>query len=984
MPSPLLKSIVESLEYDSFLPEEWRAGDLTRFSRDKTLYEYQQTAIKNAAKALYCYYGQTPHEWQKNELPARNAARKKYFLSLYQQGVFNGFNIAKYDRKKINPIFNIGERYFELSGENIPYFNLINRMGFWMATGSGKTLVIVKMLEHLRRLQKAGKIPGHDMLILAPTEHALSQIRRAVDEFNKVGDMQFELRDLRRFGRIGEVLKFNNTVPVYYCRANHLSEDKKEQMIDWRDYENGGRWFVFLDEAHKGGRDDSKRKAYYSLLARNGFLFNFSATFVDDDDIYTTAAQYNLSDFVGNGHGKRILLAGSGFGRRCSDFLPGNKNEITATKNYVVLESLMALSAARGCAQTLRAKTKRDDFYHMPLMLTLVNSVNTEEYKNDLLTFFEILKNIAGNTLDKKLFAQAKKSLMQDWRDGRRFFENNDNCAQDEHTCLNNMSVADLRQNIFGSERRGALEYMENKSKQIAFKLKTADAPFGLIKIGDISKWKNDFLRGMESVSVQNGNWFDNLDHAQSFSVLMGSRAFFESWDSTRPNIINFINIGTSRIARIFITQSIGRGVRISPLPGHRRRLKHLLSNLSPQDSKSLNSFTDKVAPLETLAIYATNQNAVNAVLDGMKEHEEKMPFMALGDIFVQNPKPKINNMPLPLLIPEYGDVPGGKPSPFIAAKTAINRLRNYVTAVPDSVLMVAYGMSASTISYMRAVANGDGAEYTDNNNGNYGVDTMRDMFVARAATIAQEANDNDIVHFLHMQASLSKYEIQELKSKIDMTVKIGDKEKRKKELIAQLANGKISEKYFDKEYEKLYSKYEEFIKDNTKLIMKYCAKHYYAPLITADGRADFIRFVIDVPSEREFVEELGKYLATTEPDWDSWMFCKLHEQRDKIYVPYQNNNRTANFYPDFIFWMKRGNDYQIVFVDPKGMEHIGYTHKADGYMRIFENCGKPRVFIHGKLKVSVRLLFYNTGNTQPAAEYKRFCTKTVAAIFNK
>ena len=45
----------------------------------------------------------------------------------------------------------------------------------------------------------------------------------------------------------------------------------------------------------------------------------------------------------------------------------------------------------------------------------------------------------------------------------------------------------------------------------------------------------------------------------------MGSRSFYEGWDSNRPNIINFINIEL-RQKQNFILQSIGRGIRIEPI----------------------------------------------------------------------------------------------------------------------------------------------------------------------------------------------------------------------------------------------------------------------------------------------------------------------------------------------------------------------------------------------------------------------------------
>jgi hypothetical protein len=100
---------------------------------------------------------------------------------------------------------------------------------------------------------------------------------------------------------------------------------------------------------------------------------------------------------------------------------------------------------------------------------------------------------------------------------------------------------------------------------------------------------------------------------------------------------------------------------------------------------------------------------------------------------------------------------------------------------------------------------------------------------------------------------------------------------------------------------------------------------------------------IINVDSEVKFIEQLEDYLA--KPDnvfrqFDWWMFSKLDQTLDKVFIPYYNpkENNIANFKPDFIFWMQKGKRYLILFVDPKGTEHADGYRKIDGYSRIFEN----------------------------------------------
>jgi len=95
---------------------------------------------------------------------------------------------------------------------------------------------------------------------------------------------------------------------IFYYRSDNLSDDHQERIVDFRNYDNGGRWYVLLDEAHKGDREDSKRQHIYSMLSRRGFLFNFSATFTDQRDLATTAFNFNLSEFISAGYGKHIAI----------------------------------------------------------------------------------------------------------------------------------------------------------------------------------------------------------------------------------------------------------------------------------------------------------------------------------------------------------------------------------------------------------------------------------------------------------------------------------------------------------------------------------------------------------------------------------------------------------------------------------------------------------------------------------------------------
>jgi hypothetical protein len=82
----------------------------------------------------------------------------------------------------------------------------------------------------------------------------------------------------------------------------------------------------------------------------------------------------------------------------------------------------------------------------------------------------------------------------------------------------------------------------------------------------------------------------------------------------------------------------------------------------------------------------------------------------------------------------------------------------------------------------------------------------------------------------------------------------------------------------------------------------------------------------------------------------------------DEVYIPYYDPkaNNIRQFKPDFVFWLQKGNDYFIVFVDPKGTEHTDYERKIDGYRRIFEKDGNGKKIIdYEGLKVRVFTFLY-------------------------
>jgi len=151
---------------------------------------------------------------------------------------------------------------------------------------------------------------------------------------------------------------------------------------------------------------------------------------------------------------------------------------------------------------------------------------------------------------------------------------------------------------------------------------------------------------------------------------------------------------------------------------------------------------------------------------------------------------------------------------------------------------------------------------------------------------------------------------------------------------------------------------------------------HYYVPLILSEKeKIDYIKHVIKTKSEVNFIEKLERFLEknikTISVDW--WLFSKIDEYLDEIFIPYYDpeSNKIRKFKPDFIFWFSKGNEYFIVFVDPKGIKHTEFEHKVDWFKRFFEDDGKPKTFTHAGFKIGVFLFLFTEDVNKLSEGYK-------------
>ncbi|MHA1877759.1 MAG: DEAD/DEAH box helicase family protein, partial [Promethearchaeota archaeon] len=169
------------------------------------------------------------------------------------------------------------------------------------------------------------------------------------------------------------------------------------------------------------------------------------------------------------------------------------------------------------------------------------------------------------------------------------------------------------------------------------------------------------------------------------------------------------------------------------------------------------------------------------------------------------------------------------------------------------------------------------------------------------------------------------------------------------------------------------------FTANSATLRIKHLVNHYYLPVILSEKeKVNYINHIITVQSEKRFIEQLERAIQKVNSPlnhFDWWMFCKLDEHVDEVHIPYYNkaHNKIERFKPDFIFWLKKEDNYFIVFVDPKGTKHTDYEYKVDGYRFIFETNNGKKAFTKDQLNIRVYLYLFTEDVNRLSEGYKKY-----------
>lgn len=629
------ESLFASLEFGSF-------------SHSISLQEYQISALKSAIAALNLYT-QSPD-------------------SLYQS-------------------------YLECGLEGITK-EQINTASFWMATGSGKSIVMIKLIALLHDLFGLKSLPTKPIMLLTPNDKILEQFKAHIKEYNAYQSKTITLKDLKDYESVSYGTSLFDEKFVFIGRSDlldtseNVGKDSKAKRLNYKNFLNDEGWIVLLDEAHKGDSKDSVRKGYIRELAEGngesnkGFIFNFSATFSDSFDLQTCAFNYNLERFNTDGYGKNIAVLDSDL----KAFKDKEQNEEQIVK---ILESFILFCVMKKHRENIMqefALNNQPLFYHKPLIIAVADKVNTQDAGIKL--YFEAILQILKEDRDITPLAQnLYENLLQNQN---LYFDKNMHLDEEFLGLIPTMDSKTLRKEIFYAKEASMIEMcrIKGNTKEIVFKSKNAKEPFLLLNIGSIREWEKQYLQnlGVESGEDITSGYFQSINEWDSpIQIMIGSKVFSEGWDSNRVNMISFINIG-SKNAKKYVLQTIGRGVRIEPFKGVRKRLgqcEGLNYNLRER-------FAHKTLGVETLFIMATQAEAIKGILEGLEEFIQSYPLSGFQ-------KSKTFK---PLLVPKYKDSTSLQNKPYILSHCDFEELKGYIESFDEYVLLLSKNIRAKDLGY--------------------------------------------------------------------------------------------------------------------------------------------------------------------------------------------------------------------------------------------------------------------------------------------
>lgn len=493
----------------------------------------------------------------------------------------------------------------------------LNKLAFWSATGSGKTLLM-----HANILQYQHYLERHDrrrelnrIILLTPNEGLSIQ---HLKEFEAAG-IHAEL-----FNKNSGSLFAGRAVEI--IDVHKLRDEMGEKTVAVDAFE--GNNLVLVDEGHRGAAagEDGRWMENRNKLCERGFSFEYSATF-------RQAVKGN--QFLTNLYARNILFDYSyryfyqdGFGK---DYHILNLDEETQDNNQqlYLVACLLAFFQQQKLFQE-REQEFRPFNLEKPLWIFVGSSVTKTLAQRDATDIVEILLFLKGFVSERRNSIERIERVLNQGlvtAAGKNLFAGRFSCLIESGLSAEQI-FDDVLSTLFNAQGGGQLYATNIKGAQgeIALHLGDNDA-FGVINVGDDAKLlKLCDEKGIESEEREFvSSLFQEIDSRDSkVNLLIGSKKFTEGWNSYRVSTMGLMNVGQSEGAQII--QLFGRGVR---LRGYGHSLKRSnKTQLEPGVKRP-----QHISVLESLSIFGIHANYMAQFREflkdeGLPENDDRLEFL--------------------------------------------------------------------------------------------------------------------------------------------------------------------------------------------------------------------------------------------------------------------------------------------------------------------------------------------------------------------
>jgi superfamily II DNA or RNA helicase len=798
----------------------------------------------------------------------------------------------------------------------------LKKLAFWMATGSGKTLIM-----HINYLQFLRYKPFEpdNILLITPNEGLSKQ---HYEEMQKSGI------PCKLYSESGSS-SGQREHEVLIIEITKLAENTRGRGRSIHISAFEGKNLIFVDEGHKGKRSEEKKWAKLrDKLIEKGFAFEYSATFgqiLDKEDILKEYAKaiifdYSYKHFYLDGYGKDFWVLNIK-NSKIDDF-----TEMAFCANLLdFYQQLLVYEEKRDLAKEYNIEK--------PLWIFVGSTVSGKNIDSDIVKVLDLTRNSLNRDwlkerIDKILNGEFKNEQGEDIF--RHKFER----------LRNGFDLEDLYEKVFNG--RGKLRILEIKRTEGEFGLRLGEnAYFGVVNIGDVSAFKKLLKeKGFEiEQDAISDSLFDSIKRENStINILIGSKKFIEGWDTWRVSCMGLLNIGKGEGPQII--QLFGRGVR---LKGKNLSLKR--------------SGNPEISTLETLNIYGISADYIGKFLSAIKKEEVefeeiKVPVRVLNrEIWKDFPYPtkdeskrfereRVLHLRVDKTISASMNL-----VPSMAVYIAQEQREDVQSSEVETQIVsknIADLVNIELFDWTRIYT--ELLEFKKERgylNLSFDLEALKEILKERCKVIVP--NDFEVKDLKDLK-NLENIAISLLKSYIDKFYK-REKGRFEKDIITYKPAGKQLSLFrlaSDKvEYytltvpaneSKLIEKLKRLVEDMNALLDEQKEKDIlprividnsvFVPLLLEEGgilkREDVS---ISPPGlnegEKKFLEGLRDYLNKNRKLLDDYHIVLLrNEAREGVGFMLD----WGEFYPDFILWIreKEGNRMDIVFIEPKGLKMLG------------------------------------------------------------